>query len=71
MQSHKSRQKFAAWLETTFGLDEGKAARYANFMGDQREFDDAGNLVVRDFQDRIIDRLPSSRFERTADASPV
>jgi hypothetical protein len=71
MQSRIGRIRFAAWLQTTFDLDEATAGRYANFMGDQREFDEEGNLVVRDFQNAIIARLPSNRFGRTAGASPV
>lgn len=65
MQSRIQRAEFAAWLERTFDLDAETARRYANFIGDHPECDADGNLLVRDFSNKIIDRLPSSRFERT------
>ena len=71
MQSRIQRQAFADRLATLFGFDTAKAARYANLIGDTHELDAQENLIVRDLDNTIIDRLPSSRFSETAVPSPA
>jgi hypothetical protein len=60
MMTVQTLRDLAAQIERELGLTPEKAMEYANAIGDTPEIDGDGKVVIRDWNNKVIDRISIS-----------
>jgi phosphoserine phosphatase len=60
MMTIATLRELAARIERELGLSPDKAMEYADAIGDTPELDAAGKVVIRDWSNKVIDRISIS-----------